>query len=261
MFIQNALNLNKAVIPSQEVIYELVDYSTTSDDGVVRVFFRNLEEELIELINQADLIVGCVAWLTSEPILDALAKTKGVSIVVQKEDFLRPDSYGKDGWKTRLRALYDKLPSGPPRGDYDGTVLIHMSVCRSSSVDPVRCVGNHNHNKQAAFPRCHHKFIVFCKQEERWFCACDDCHCDLTAPCEEDCTDKYINTYGVFPYAVWSGSFNFTKNATASLENALYITDPDVVYAFYREWSQILAISEPLDWTCDWSAPEWRLGT
>jgi len=63
------------------------------------------------------------------------------------------------------------------------------------------------------------------------------------------------------PYAVWTGSFNFTRNATASLENALVLTDPAIVRACYQEWEQILALSELLDWESDWIEPEWRIGS
>ena len=65
----------------------------------------------------------------------------------------------------------------------------------------------------------------------------------------------------VTPYAVWTGSFNVTKNATMSLENALYITDSTIVNAYFQEFGQIAAMSEELDWTSTWAAPEWRIGT
>lgn len=52
-----------------------------------------------------------------------------------------------------------------------------------------------------------------------------------------------------------------TWNATASLENAVVITAPQIVNAYLDEWRQILAISEPLDWESQWCAPQWRIGT
>ncbi|MNJ81293.1 hypothetical protein D3C77_800280 [compost metagenome] len=60
---------------------------------------------------------------------------------------------------------------------------------------------------------------------------------------------------------MWTGSFNFTKNATLSLENALFITDPKIVNAYFEEYGQIAAMSEELDWTSEWVAPVWRIGT
>jgi len=46
-----------------------------------------------------------------------------------------------------------------------------------------------------------------------------------------------------------------------SLENALYITDETIARAYYREYGQIYAISEPLDWESDWCFPTYRIGT
>lgn len=65
----------------------------------------------------------------------------------------------------------------------------------------------------------------------------------------------------ISPYAVWTGSFNITKNAGMSFENALYITDMAIVNAYYQEFSQITALSESLNWFKDWVEPQWRIGT
>jgi hypothetical protein len=87
----------------------------------------------------------------------------------------------------------------------------------------------------------HHKFLVFCR-----------------AVISSEGIDY---SFELEPYEVWTGSFNFTQNAVMSLENALVLTDPSVVQSYFHEWEQIEAISEPLDWTEDWSAPQWRVGT
>lgn len=242
---QTVNDLHELVIPTDRVDLtggeSLIDYSCVSSCGTVRAFFRDLEARLIEQIEAADYVYGCVAWLTSEPILEALASKRGVQIVVQKEDFLRPD--GKDGsaWARRLRALYDALDNPIDRYHVAGRANF-MSFCGDPSIEAVRCVGNHNAAKNPAFPRSHHKFVLFGKIE------IDD----------ED--PDYPHRY-VRPYAVWTGSFNFTKNAGRSFENAVLLTDPFVVAAFEQEWSQILALSEPLDWSSSWVAPQWRIGS
>jgi phosphatidylserine/phosphatidylglycerophosphate/cardiolipin synthase-like enzyme len=86
----------------------------------------------------------------------------------------------------------------------------------------------------------HNKFLIFSKVEE-------------------STEDHGIET--VTPYAVWTGSFNLTKNATMSLENALFITDKKIVNAYFEEYGQIAAMSEELNWSSEWTAPEWRIGT
>ena len=63
------------------------------------------------------------------------------------------------------------------------------------------------------------------------------------------------------PYAVWTGSFNLTETAEKSLENALLIKNPKIVEAYYKEYGQICAMSEPLNWESNWIEPQWRIGT
>ncbi|MDQ7731562.1 phospholipase D-like domain-containing protein [Halomonas sp. SpR1] len=214
------------------------DNSATSSSGVA-VYFRNIEEKLLHHIQESDAVFGAVAWLTSYSILDALAELDNVSIVVQKEDFLRPDFGSSSDFKRTLHTKYKALNCKLTRYSFSN-ILSSISVSSDPSIDPVRCVGNHNSERSPSFPRMHNKFLIF-------------------ARVEESKEDHGIET--VTPYAVWTGSFNITKNATMSLENALYITDKKIVNAYYEEYGQIAAMSEELDWTSDWVAPEWRIGT
>jgi hypothetical protein len=216
----------------------LSDNSVLSNNSV-SVYFRDIENKLLSHIAKADAVFGAVAWLTSDLILDALSKLSDGSIVVQKEDFLRPDIGASSNWKQRLREKYSRLRCGLTRYSFPN-ILSSMSVASDPSIDPVRCVGNHNRDKKTASPRMHNKFLVFAKIQRN----------------DDDFEPEMIE-----PYAVWTGSFNFTINSTKSLENALYITDPVIVKAFFNEYSQIAAMSEPLDWTSDWVEPEWRIGT
>lgn len=208
----------------------------------VTCYFRDLREHLIEHISEAEIVLGCVAWLTDRHILKALAHvSRGVNIVVQKEDFLRPDIGSRSDFKDRLCAQYAELHPATDR-QWCGTVLEGMSFCADPTIEAVRCVGNYNTAKLPAFPRMHHKFLVFCRQGIEPL----DWHDEW--PC-------------IKPYAVWTGSFNLTENAAASFENALYITIPAIVQAYYEEWGWIEALSEPLNWDSAWIAPEWRIGT
>lgn len=47
------------------------------------------------------------------------------------------------------------------------------------------------------------------------------------------------------PTLVWTGSFNFSKTAENSFENAI-IENPDVALAYANEFAQIFALSELL---------------
>jgi len=59
----------------------------------------------------------------------------------------------------------------------------------------------------------------------------------------------------------WTGSFNFTKNAGYSLENALIVRDKRIVSAYVNEFAQVAAVSEPLDWETSWSNPQHFIGS
>lgn len=216
----------------------LSDNSVETAIGV-SVYFRDIESRLLKHIADADAAFGAVAWLTNDAILNALAQLSNVSLIVQKEDFLRPDVGVPKDWKNELRKKYSKLKCNLTRYSFDN-ILSSLSVASDPSIDPVRCVGNHNRDKKPAFPRMHNKFLIFAK----------------ILPGSDEHELETIQ-----PYAVWTGSFNFTKNATNSLENALYLTDHSIVKAFFEEYGQIAAMSEPLDWTSDWAEPEWRIGT
>ena len=235
-----ATSLHELRIPTDEAPQKQRDYSVTS--GRTKVYFKHLEAHLIEHIRESQVVMGCVAWLTSESIIEALS-SKDTAIVVQKEDFLRPDLEARGGWPQRLRELYRTLKCDLDRYAFPG-LISNLSVCGDPSIEPIRCVGNHNKDKAAAFPRSHHKFVVFGKIVR-------------VAPTPER---AYAVTH-VVPYAVWTGSYNFTKNAGSSFENAVYIDDLSVVRAYVKEFSQVFALSESLDWTSPWAAPEYRIGT
>lgn len=216
----------------------LKDHSVISD--VVEVYFKDLEYHLVRKIREADIVVGCVAWLTHMDILGALSRLTAASIIVQKEDFLRPDS--KNLSMSDIRNAYNKVPYWSRMGM--GGVLGEMSVCGDPTIQGVRCVGAESSGQKKAHPRMHHKFLVFCKHEPD--------------PGAEIMGIMYPN---VSPYAVWTGSFNFTYNAERSFENAVVLQDHKAVWAYFQEYLQVAALSEPLDYEHPWIEPEWRIGT
>lgn len=237
-------NLNSILIEDDECGRVQQDHSSVNYQ--VEVYFKNLEEHLIKRINEADSVFGCVAWLTSEKILQALSK-KSTSIIVQKEDLWRPDLDAERNfnWKEKLRTQYNSIRTKYCRYDLPGPGL---SISGDPMIEGVRCVGYYNRERKPASPRMHHKFLVFTKEG---------------MPREEDHYDGEDcgRPNPPLPYAVWTGSFNFTYNGTQSFENAVYINDDCIASSYFDEYQQILALSEPLDWESDWCAPEWRIGT
>ena len=267
-------NLNKINIDGDVKWQRL----TTAKTSSISVYFDNLEQRLREYIVRSEICLGCVAWLTNENILNALSGIHKVSILVQKEDFLRPDS----GSNKKLKKLYDDLPGFTdddlcPYGGcsnvifpqenestvwadeederevkdeyleypFNNPVILSTLSSKKRGVSrlpfrsityckgggkAIRCVGNLNTDKSPAMPRMHHKFMLFCDEN-------------------------------AIPFAVWTGSFNFTQNGTKSLENAIVINEPDIVAAYWQEWAYVYALSEDLNWMQKWCSPdpaEWR---
>ena len=256
---QTQISLHDYSIPVDgDESHHLTDYSVSVDNphfDRFEVHLRNQEQFLIQKILQYKdgLIVGCVAWLTSLPILDALAKCKNVQILVQKEDFLRPDIDAKNrlSWKQNLTARYAKVKCDMERHQFLEP-MGNLSVANDPTVDGIRCIGNSNRERLPAMPRSHHKFLVFCQIHKTKI------YEDL-----EDEETEYEIEY--IPEAVWTGSFNFTKNAMMSFENSVFFSDKSgnnpLITAFLQEHHQLFGLSEPLNWTEDWITPEFRIGT
>lgn len=210
--------------------------------GNIEAVFKNHRARLIEEISKYPIIVGCVAWLTDYAVLDALASRDGVAIVVQKEDFLKPDSGATN---RRLNNLYAALPVG---SRMNFPYLGQLSYASDPTCDPIRCVGNHNSDKKAAWPRMHNKFLVFCdyaesSQPDGWW------------------PPHIPQPRHVVAKKVWTGSYNISDNASRSWENAVLIDAPVIADVYAREFAQIFSFSERLDWTSKWVAPEYRFGS
>ncbi len=204
------------------------------------------KDGLIEIISRYEIVLGCVAWLTDFNILDALAKKKDVSVVVQKEDFLRPDKNESDSagrWRKTLRTKYEAIPA--MERDYlwrygPGRAVLMRRTTEYADLDKcaIRCAGNYNSKKSPAFPRMHHKFAVFGKRYD----AGDERH-----------NPGFIKS-NFFVEAVWMGSMNWSW--TDSVDGAVFIEDPKIAELYYNEFLVVRSHSESLDWTSEWCKPE-----
>lgn len=215
-------------------------------DGV-EVLFHSQQRRLIELINRSHTVVGCAAWLTDLAVLAAL-QGKQVCIIVQKEDFLRPDFNDNAWYKDKLQAAYNKL-----EGISRHQLNIGFSTGYGDDDEPaILCAGLANPKRKSAWPRMHHKFLLFRFN-------------DMPAT-EDDIPRDEAAHPGCWPKlgkfdAVFTGSYNITKNASNSLENSLVITKQPIVDAYYAEFEHVFGMSEPLDWNSEWVSPRYRVGT
>lgn len=218
----------------------------------VSAYFRDLERPLLRHIAEADAVVGCVAWLTNLKILSALCSKRAASIILQKEDFLRPDrGAGRLNWKDELQYHYEAIPGIETYGHLQAGWLEtqkdddEFAPGDSLYVVGMRCVGHKNVISQIepTMPRMHHKFLVFLKARN------------------DDDPEVIEGAWPYAPYAVWTGSYNITRNGNASLENALFIQDSTLAEAYCTEWAQLVEVSEPLDWSSEYAAPDIRYNT
>lgn len=215
--------------------------------GNIQVFFDDIEQALVEHIQKAQAVFGCVAWLTNEPILRALVGRQ-TSIIVQKEDFLRPDFFrgqklAEIDYYNRIRELYEQLQCTIKPWDIEemhgSSITRELGYClamdRDGAIQPIQCLGNKRRGKAQAEALLHHKFIVLCNIRVEPSIK----QADFVFQIPE-------------PYAVWTGSFNFSYNATRSLENGLLISDAEIAQAFFDEYLYWYPFAEPLDWENEW---------
>jgi hypothetical protein len=213
-----------------------------NDIAHIETITGNLEAALCHWIENADFVFCCFAWLTNCRVLDAMAALKhGCSVVVQKEDFLRPDTGHTSISNWTLRQRYANLKT-KWRLDLPG-IAGKLSYGGGCEGDAVRCAGVSNTDRRRTAPRMHHKFAVAC-----------------TVSIQK--TDDFPFEYPKFhPYSTWTGSFNPTINGTRSRENAVVIESKTVSQFYLEEWEKVFAVSEPLNWSSEWCRPEWRIGT
>ena len=226
-------NLNKLGMITDCGMDDQQNFNAITADCKIECVFNDIKERLIKEIEKHEVIVGCVAWLTDHDIIRSL-HNKNVCIVVQKEDFLRPDLD-----ETRRSDVLRKLYSGVKGSFYNWD--FGYSYCGQvidEDATAIRCVGNLNTSKNPAHPRMHNKFLIMGKIEDNAVCPSV-----------------------ISPEVLWTGSFNFTKTATFSFENALLVREPLIMGAYLNQFMQIYHFSESLDWDSPWVAPVMRIGT
>jgi len=217
------------------------DFSCIGNNKDIEVYFKNIENIICEKIKKHRYIVGCVAWLTNKKILKELSKkNKEVLIIVQDEDFLRPDTYfdgNKEKFKKTILEYYNKINK-----KNNNISLCDLGISYMSSVDcGIRRCGFINKDKLPAFPRMHNKFIVLGN--------------DRLINDDEGGYNGLVCEYT----EVITGSFNYTENSTNSLENIICIKDAKIVDSYYKQFGEIALISVELDWEGDWNPDESNL--
>ncbi|BCS83174.1 putative phospholipase D/nuclease [Cotonvirus japonicus] len=190
---------------------------------IIKPFFEDIEKHLITYIENASYVIGCIAWLTNDNILEALSRKKGVKIIVNKEEFLNPEmEISKKYFYRSLHEKYNKIPN---------IFNVKCLCCKKIMTNCPNFNKIFNDNTECdsknsailtcgivnTLPKMHHKFLIFFNEN-------------------------------IQPYGVWTGSYNLSKTSNFSLENALFITDKDVVDQYLKEFMAIYPHSENYYW-------------
>lgn len=191
--------------------------------GTVITHFGDLRPALLKFLAGSEAVVGCIAWVSASDIIDVLSQ-RPVALIVNKEPFLKPTGRMS---AARQRENLTRLVGGLRRRDFPAP-LNRMYQQRNDVIDPVRCVGHTGARVQNS-PLMHHKFAVRLTQGK--------------------------------PTAVWTGSFNWTVNASSSIENAVEIHDTGIAEEYLKEFARVASLSEPLDYLSSSSKPQWHIGT
>lgn len=191
---------------------------STTPRGTCTAHFGELHGPILEFIAGSEVLVGCVAWITSAKILDALA-SKQVSLVVQKESWWKK----RDARGTTLARRYAALSNQLTADQLPPPLAVKKSrgklVMDTGALAPISCVGHGSSSNHS--PLMHHKFVVRCT----------------------------VGPDGaLIPLAVWTGSFNFSANANDSFENAVEIHDQAVAEAYLNEFALVASLAEPMNW-------------
>lgn len=184
----------------------------------IECHFRNLQQVLLNEIEQSDIVLGCVAWISDPIILESLTKRSTALILDSKVNRM-----GK-----RLQGLYDDLQHTDKQPIYDmlvnGLGSERYLYYTNKEDQPVKGSFAEDWNFESGlyavdgfYQYMHHKFLVLIKEIN---------------PCSK-CGKK------MYQPTVWTGSFNFTKNASKGLENAVIIRDKFISASYLCEFLEI----------------------
>jgi len=181
----------------------------------ITVVSGNCLPALLGFLKGADAVLGAVAWVRNYAVLKALLNRPAV-MLVQKESYWKPNQKGEAKIRTAyLDALHN--PSGI-KTRYLPLGKTPLTTSRDADLPRFGCIG---YGPTVSYrPLMHNKFIIAARLKDE----------KLT------------------PYAVWTGSFNFSQIATTSLENAVIIESSKAARAYLAEWVRLLAMAEPLNW-------------
>jgi hypothetical protein len=187
------------------------DFAESQNVKLVSIFHNNLHDHFLNIMEKYGknrTIVGCIAWLTSDQLINSLSNAKQVALVVNDEN------YSKWGFGCVTREKYKKLPpfKRPFLETWGNKIVTPLNVL-SKVYEPVRCFGTQE--TQFLNSIMHIKTVIICDDDD-------------------------------MPRWIWQGSMNFTNNSQNNLENAVFIDDKNLALHSFLNFSNVFIFSKPV---------------
>lgn len=233
------LNEQPILINNLGMVGKQIDYKTTSSG--ITCHFQNIDKYIAKYICQSDAVFGCVCWLTSQTIMNAMISVNTL-MIVSKDAQIRPEICNsgrpRDLAKLTLEN-YSKFSF-----DFDNFILpdeVKSIEKYKDQIQPVRCCGAYATDTQDE-TLMHNKYIVLCKAQRTK---------EPTADTEQKKSHKrkeHIKKI-LIPYAIVTGSYNYCPAANNSFENAIFIRNEPIARAYLSNFFNIFMLSEKIPWT------------
>jgi len=215
----------------------------------VRVITNGILAEIKPLFARWPACVAAMAWFTERDLI-SLMQGKSLGIVMQKEHHLRDNAEACARLlETPMYRQHGVLPTG------EEIWPVYRDCAVGMQRSPLRCVGeplvvgwmqkerDESRKWAESRPNMHHKFVVFGDFE-----TAEEHDAFADAAMEEYSWAYPRSTETVYrafrPRAVLWGSFNFSANASRSMESVLYSGDAAAARAFYRVWGKTYMLGE-----------------
>lgn len=255
-----SINLNK-VDPVDDGFLKLDDNKIENQVASISSYFRNLKDEIISNINKADAVFGCVAWLTHKEIIDALVRKENVSIVVSEQSAPNKMQTLKKhrNWlklahlenkNNAFFAFLNQMYVGVEEPSSDNEIDSVRKIIPRALLPTQNLTTTNDQNDLDIL--MHNKFLVFAKIgfTKEVLQEISIAYYANTLGARTCDPKKYLETYAtpvISPYAVWTGSYNFTAHSENHFENGLYICNEKIAEHYLNEFLQIYMLSRPLD--------------
>lgn len=194
-------------------------YNVGSGTDDVQIRFNNLESFVVSHIQQSTAVIGCMNWLTSKKIINALANLSGgVSIIIDKCSIHESTPEYKTAFHS-LKPLKFKIMNLDEQYVFGSHYELESMSPNTVNSDAVRVFGT-THKRYNTRVLMHHKFMIFCSLSD----------------------DGVIT-----PTSVITGSYNFTENGGYCRENLIHLTGDQYTSGYFGEWRGCFLLSENID--------------